>query len=527
VLHGKNAVNITTKDGTVGVDGQDGTTRIVVKDGDKTNELATMNDGMKFMGDFGTEDKLKLNEQLTVTGGITNNAQLSQDNNIGVEANGNKGLILRLAKELKGLDGITFGAGDTAMKIDGTQKTINNITKMTFKTPDNKDSIVVDGTNKVITGLSNTTLPKDMTTIKADQAASQGQLKEVLDNAVKYDKKQDGTVDTSSITLEGGNDGTVIKNVKAGDISQNSKEAVNGSQLYKTNQGFDILVGEDTEANRANVALGQEKKETVKFDAGKNLSASLDKASKKVSYRLNDEIELGEAKTADKPGVNGKITIHGTTGEKMTLDGKNGEVIVETTDENGKKNEVFLKSHDGTMGVTGKENNGVTLHGEGFVRIKGAGSDKAIDLTTEKGQVGVDGQGSSTRLLMKEGNIPHALATMDDGLKFMGDSGTTVGVKLNNQINIVGGVQVEKESDVVKNLTDNNIGVESIVDDQNGKNAKMKIRLAKKLSDMESITFNSQDKTNPMTIDGVGRTIKDLTTMTFLKDGKNNFITGL
>ncbi|KGF46613.1 hypothetical protein HMPREF0872_07825, partial [Veillonella montpellierensis DNF00314] len=337
----------------------------------------------------------------------------------------------------------------------------------------------------------------------------------------------DGTVDTSSITLEGGNDGTVIKNVKAGDVSSTSKEAVNGSQLYKTNQGFDILVGEDTEANRANVALGQDKKETVKFDAGKNLTASLDKASKKVSYRLNDEIVLGEEKTADATGINGKITIHGTTGEKMTMDGKNGEVIIETSDENGKKNEVFLKSHDGTMGVIGKENNGVTLHGEGFVQIKGAGSDKAIDLTTEKGQVGVDGQGSSTRLLMKEGNIPHALATMDDGLKFMGDSGTTVGVKLNNQINIVGGVQAEKEDDVVKNLTDNNIGVESIVDDQNGKNAKMKIRLAKKLSDMESITFNSQDKTNPMTIDGAGRTIKDLTTMTFLKDGKNNFITGL
>ncbi|WP_288863393.1 YadA-like family protein, partial [uncultured Megasphaera sp.] len=524
---GTNKVQITTKDGKVGVDGNDGDTRLVVKEGTKTHELATMNDGMQFAGDIGAENKLKLNQKLTVTGGITDNAKLSQDNNIGVIADGTSTLTLRLAKAIKGLDSITFGADDTAMKIDGNAKTIENIKKMTFGKDGSTDSVTVDGEQKVITGLSNTTLPKDMTTMKADQAASQGQLKEVLDNAVKYDKKTDGTVDTSSITLEGGNDGTVIKNVKAGDVSENSKEAVNGSQLYKTNQGFDILVGEDTEANRANVALGQDKKETVKFDAGKNLSASLDKASKKVSYRLNDEIELGEAKTADKPGVNGKITIHGTTGEKMTMDGKNGEVIIETTDENGKKNEVFLKSHDGTMGVIGKENNGVTLHGEGFVRIKGAGSDKAIDLTTEKGQVGVDGQGSSTRLLMKEGNIPHALATMDDGLKFMGDSGTTVGVKLNNQINIVGGVKAEKEDDVVKNLTDNNIGVESIVDDQNGKNAKMKIRLAKKLSDMESITFNSQDKTNPMTIDGVGRTIKDLTTMTFLKDGKNNFITGL
>ncbi|EFD93433.1 hypothetical protein HMPREF0889_1691, partial [Megasphaera lornae] len=141
----------------------DGKTRIIVKDGTQNNELATMNDGLKFMGDMGTEDKLKLNEQLKVTGGITENDKLSQAGNIGVTADGNKTLTLRLAKELTGLDGITFGSAGDALKIDGKNKTISNV-----------------GT---ITGLTNTTLTDNM---QADQAASQGQLKEAIDKATDY-----------------------------------------------------------------------------------------------------------------------------------------------------------------------------------------------------------------------------------------------------------------------------------------------------------------------------------------------------
>ncbi|KXB92197.1 hemagglutinin, partial [Megasphaera hutchinsoni] len=151
-------------------------------------------------------------------------------------------------------------------------KTIENIKKMTFGPSNSTDSITVDGEKKVITGLSNTTLPTDLSKLKDDQAASQGQLKAILNKAtatddfsVKYDKKDTGEVDKNSVTLGGDTNGTVIKNVKAGDVSENSKEAVNGGQLYKTNQGFDILVGQDTADNRANVALGQDKKETVEF----------------------------------------------------------------------------------------------------------------------------------------------------------------------------------------------------------------------------------------------------------------------
>ncbi|WP_206445567.1 hypothetical protein, partial [Megasphaera hutchinsoni] len=114
---------------------------------------------------------------------------------------------------------------------------------------------------------------------------------------------------------------------------------------------------------------------------------------------------------------------------------------------------------------------------------------------------------------------------MNDGLKFMGDSGTVTGVKLNNQVNIVGGVAAVKDGNKVTNLTDNNIGVESMADNENGKNAKLVVRLAKNLSDLESITFNSKDKTNPMKINGDAKTIENIKKMTFGKDGSTDSIT--
>ncbi|MEN2750325.1 YadA-like family protein [Psychrobacter sp. FBL11] len=67
----------------------------------------------------------------------------------------------------------------------------------------------------------------------ADAASTQA------DNAVQYD---DNTKD--NVTLGGAN-GTTITNVKAGDLSDNSTDAVNGSQLNATNQ--------DVAANRADI----------------------------------------------------------------------------------------------------------------------------------------------------------------------------------------------------------------------------------------------------------------------------------
>ena len=84
--------------GEKGVDGIDGITRIVYTDKTGEHQVATMDDGMLYGGDSGTVIKKKLNNQVNVKGGITDAAKLSNDDNIGVVADGTDTLMLRLGK---------------------------------------------------------------------------------------------------------------------------------------------------------------------------------------------------------------------------------------------------------------------------------------------------------------------------------------------------------------------------------------------------------------------------------------------
>ena len=170
-INGKDGVttNISvTRDGKPGVDGAPGTTttRIVYEKPDGTKEeVATLNDGMKYGGDTGNVIKKKLNEQVNVVGGITDENKLTTEDNLGVVSDGNNNLKVRLAKALKGLESIT--AGDTFINNNGI--TISN-------------------------GAAGNTV---------------------------------------SLTKNGlDNGGNKITNVAAGDVSANSTDAVNGSQLH-------------------------------------------------------------------------------------------------------------------------------------------------------------------------------------------------------------------------------------------------------------------------------------------------------
>ncbi|MEG0198233.1 MAG: cell surface protein, partial [Acinetobacter sp.] len=97
--------------------------------------------------------------------------------------------------------------------------------------------VVLNKANNDITGLSNKSLSAaDFAT--QGRAATEEQLKTVSDaqsatdaSAVKYDN----AITKDKVTL-GGATGTTISNVKAGALNASSTDAVNGSQLYATNQ---------------------------------------------------------------------------------------------------------------------------------------------------------------------------------------------------------------------------------------------------------------------------------------------------
>ena len=69
----------------------------------------TLNQGIDFGGDSGTNVNRKLGEKLLVKGGETDATKLTSGNNIGVVADGNDTLTIKLAKDLTGLDSVTTG----------------------------------------------------------------------------------------------------------------------------------------------------------------------------------------------------------------------------------------------------------------------------------------------------------------------------------------------------------------------------------------------------------------------------------
>jgi hypothetical protein len=204
------------------------------------NYIANLEDGISFSGDAVKADSTKTNttadtrldptaanHTLSIKGGVTDTTKLTS-NNIGVvttptEYDGTLnngvtkagGLTIQLAKDLTDITSIT---SQTTGSTTGA--------KVTLDTKDNN----IDVNQGKVTNLSDGTVNATST-----DAVTGKQLYNLDNSSVKYDTT--GTkVDKTKITLAGGATGTTITNVKAGTISANSTDAVNGAQLYAEQQ---------------------------------------------------------------------------------------------------------------------------------------------------------------------------------------------------------------------------------------------------------------------------------------------------
>ena len=93
--------------------------------------------------------------------------------------------------------------------------------------------------------------PKSTDAVNGSQLYSVAKtLVDKLDDVVKYDKYKNKEL----VTLEG-NNGTKITNLKNGDISATSKDAVNGSQLHQVEQKINNIVKYDAGSNKTKVTL--------------------------------------------------------------------------------------------------------------------------------------------------------------------------------------------------------------------------------------------------------------------------------
>ena len=213
-------------------------------------EVATMDDGLKFGGDMGTVNSVKLNKQVDVKGGITDTNKLATGNNIGVTSGidpttNNATLNVQLAKDLTGLNSVELG-GNT-IKTDGDHITITSPDTTPGATPGatttNKVANLAD--EKHITQGNYTVGDKTIDTNAADDEVTltytdgNGNLvKDTANNPIMTKIKGIAKSDLSNITDDGKKVITGLGSiVKAGDnvVVKTDTDATTGQKTYTVN----------------------------------------------------------------------------------------------------------------------------------------------------------------------------------------------------------------------------------------------------------------------------------------------------
>ena len=213
-------------------------------------EVATMDDGLKFGGDMGTVNSVKLNKQVDVKGGITDTNKLATGNNIGVTSGidpttNNATLNVQLAKDLTGLNSVELG-GNT-IKTDGDHITITSPDTTPGATPGatktNKVANLAD--EKHITQGNYTVGDKTIDTNAADDEVTltytdgNGDLvKDPANNPIMTKIKGVANSDLSNITETGKKNITKLGSiVKAGDnvTVTSTSDTKTGQTTYTVN----------------------------------------------------------------------------------------------------------------------------------------------------------------------------------------------------------------------------------------------------------------------------------------------------
>ena len=475
-----------TRDGKPGVDGAPGTTttRIVYEKPDGTKEeVATLNDGMKYGGDTGAVIKKKLNEQVNVVGGITDTNKLTTEDNLGVVSDGSNNLKVRLAKALKGLESVT--TGDTVMNNSGV--TINNgaagnpvsLTKNGLNNGGNKITNVaagdvsanstdaVNGSQlhevKTLAGQHTTVKAKDANVTVTEGTNGTGGKEYTVGLG---DKVTLGTDPSKQVSIDG-----TTGIIKAGD-----KVTINGT-TGNIDAGKVKINGKDGTVN----GLTNKTWDPNNFTSGQ---AATEDQLKEVDNKINNVSTDLTNKGMDFAGNEGEF--HRNLGEKVTIKGEgtkaaseySGENIRTFADTNGNvvvKMNKNLKAE--TVVATGENGK------DGKIGINGKDGQTTNISVTRDGKPGVDGApGTTTTRIVyeKPDGTKEEVATLNDGMKYGGDTGAVIKKKLNEQVNVVGGI-----TDTNKLTTEDNLGVVS-----DGNN-NLKVRMAKDLKGLNSVTTNT------------------------------------
>ena len=550
-------------DNPVAESGRGATEDQLKKVNDKVNTNKTAIDkGLNFDGDSGAVINKKLGEKLSVKGGATGTLS---DGNIGVESDGNGTLNVKLAKTLTGLESVT--AGGTTINNGGlTVGGKNYVSPNGINANDQKITNVANGdvaanSKDAVNGGQLHQVKQDL----GDQITNtKNDLNNKIDNTktdlinigLRFNADNDDektnklgtkvTVNgddniTTEITQTGDDTKIALKlkkdlnvrsvmatdTVKAGDVTMgkqadganpgNTGNYITGLDNKTWNPG-NVVPGRAATEDQLKQALADQTATGLKFDAnvggvktnklgstvivqGEGKAADTDYSGENIKTFIKQDAATGNTTIDVKMSKNLKA-------ESVTVakDGKNGVSITGPDTANGTDGKVAVTDKNGKDAVSMSGKDGI-----GHIGLNGKDG-RSADISVEKGDPDIEGNAITRIKYQDENGKTHQVATKDDGMKYGGDSGAVINKKLNEQVNVIGGI-----TDVSKLTTEDNLGVVS-----DGSN-NLKVRMAKDLKGLETVTTKDAAG-NTTVVNGGGMKITPASgnPVSLTKDGLDN-----
>ena len=463
-------------------------TKDEIKQGVDANTTVTTK-GLTFTGDSSKSNVKKLGDEVEITG----------DDNITTEAKPN-GVQVKLNKVLNvtsvkagdttiNNDGLTVNGGPSVTKsgINAGNKKITGVEAGT----DDKDAVNVSqlndvkkvankGWNLTANGANSSSVAPGETVDLNNTDGNIQITKNATDDNVTFNLNKtinvtnvnatgnvtagDTVLNTDGLTITGGPSVTKsgvnagnkkISNVADGEVNANSKDAVNGSQLYSLGDtinkkidgmGFNLATNGTETPALSDADKRIVSNETFAINQGKNIKVT--QIANGYEIATADNMTLGEKAENGQPGSDGSLAVKGKDGSAVSINGK-----------------------DGSIGLSGKD---------------GA---NPLTLKTVEGPAGVDGEDTDKKPRLDVNG--ESVATLNDGLKFTGNNESTVNKhKLNTLVKIKGEGVSEAESKTFKSATGNiNVKADGA--------STLEVQLAKDLKGLNSAEF--KDATGDVT----------------------------
>ena len=515
--------------------------------------LATLDDGLQLAGDSGT-GSVALNKTLAVTGGVTTSSDLASGSNIGVTASGST-LQIQLAKKLTGLTSISLGDSLVLGNQNSGSATGDYLTGLDNTTwsgtPVSGRAATEDQLKLVSDSLSDgskSTGGFGLTADVADSTTGSQDVKQSLGKTIKITAEDDDNLTTTADATDTAIKLALSKNLQ---LTSATYTDVAGNTASVTGTGITIAKAGSTDAGKVSLTTtGLDNGGNQIVDVASGLGTT--KLADATGDTLNHAATIGDLQAAakgvtdssDAKGLNfmgnsnptdssgnptalhadlgGTVSILGTgSDEDANYSGRNVKVI-------NKNNALYVeldKDLEARSMQVGYGENGNNVQGQ--LLLYGPNSDNTYSNLIVESQY-VDGKpyltnttsNGNKRLVYKEGEDSttiHTVATMSDGLKFSGDTGTAA-VTLGSTLAVTGGAAQDKlAKDTNGNLITGNIGVVA-AENSDGTSGSLALQLAK------DINLGAQGS---LTADSTKVGYQTVTTLVSQTKETGNYVTGL